>query len=85
MSLVTLGFAIATLVAMKVADGGFQLVTDHEYTGTRLGVHWYLGVDGISIFLVLLTALLFPLVIILGATARTAGPTSPGSSCSRRR
>ena len=29
-------------------------------------MHWYLGVDGISIFLVLLTALLFPLTIILG-------------------
>ena len=29
-------------------------------------MHWYLGVDGISIFLVLLSALLFPLVIILG-------------------
>ena len=53
-------------VAMKVHDGGFQLVSNHEYTGTSLGVHWYLGVDGISIFLVLLTALLFPLTIILG-------------------
>ncbi len=65
-SLVTLGFAIAALVAMKVHDGGFQLVSDHEYTGSTLGVHWYLGVDGISIFLVLLTALLIPLAIILG-------------------
>ncbi len=66
LSLVTLGFAIAALVTMKVHDGGFQLVSDHEYTGTTLGVHWYLGVDGISIFLVLLTALLIPLAIVLG-------------------
>ena len=29
-------------------------------------MHWYLGVDGISIFLVLLTAVLFPLAIVLG-------------------
>jgi NADH-quinone oxidoreductase subunit M len=65
-SLVTLGFAIGTIVAMRVHDGGFQLVSDHQYTGSALGVHWYLGVDGISIFLVLLSALLFPLVIILG-------------------
>ncbi|HWD56605.1 MAG TPA: NADH-quinone oxidoreductase subunit M [Acidimicrobiales bacterium] len=65
-SLATLGFAIAVLVVMKVQDGGFQLVSDHDYTGTSLGVHWYLGVDGISIFLVLLTAVLFPLAIILG-------------------
>ena len=66
MSLVTLGFAIATLVVMKVHDGGFQLVSNHQYTGSSLGVHWYLGVDGISIFLVLLTAVLFPLAIVLG-------------------
>jgi NADH-quinone oxidoreductase subunit M len=65
-SLATAAIAVATLVAMKVHDGGFQLVSNHEYTGTSLGVHWYLGVDGISIFLVLLTALLFPLSIILG-------------------
>jgi NADH-quinone oxidoreductase subunit M len=65
-SLVTLGFAIATLVVMKVHDGGFQLVSNHQYTGSSLGVRWYLGVDGISIFLVLLTAILFPLAIILG-------------------
>jgi NADH-quinone oxidoreductase subunit M len=65
-SLVTLGLAIATMVVMKVHDGGFQLVSDHEYTGSSLGVHWYLGVDGISIFLVLLTAVLFPLAIVLG-------------------
>jgi len=65
-SLVTLGLAIAVLVTMKVHDGGFQLVSDHAYTGTSLGVHWYLGVDGISIFLVLLTGLLFPIALVLG-------------------
>ena len=65
-SLVTLVIAVSALVAMKVHDGGFQLVSNHEYTGSSLGVHWYLGVDGISIFLVLLTGLLFPLAIILG-------------------
>jgi NADH-quinone oxidoreductase subunit M len=71
-SLVTLGFAIAALVAMKVHDGGFQLVTDHEYTGVTLGVHWYLGVDGISIFLVLMAAVLFPLAIVLGRHRQNA-------------
>ena len=65
-SLVTLVIAVSALVAMKVHDGGFQLVSDHDYTGSSLGVHWYLGVDGISVFLVLLTGLLFPLAIILG-------------------
>jgi NADH-quinone oxidoreductase subunit M len=65
-SLVTAVIAVIALIAMKVHDGGFQLVSNHDYTGSSLGVHWYLGIDGISVFLVLLTALLFPLTIILG-------------------
>ena len=32
-TLLTLGFAIAALAAMKVHDGGFQLVSNHDYTG----------------------------------------------------
>ncbi len=65
-SLVTLGFAISALVAMREHDGGYQLVSNHIYTGDSLGVRWYLGVDGISIFLVLMAAVLFPLAIVLG-------------------
>ncbi len=63
-SLAVLGVAIATLVAMKVGFGGYQLVGDHSWTGTSLGVRWFVGVDGISIFLVMLAALLFPLVLL---------------------
>ncbi len=69
---VTLILAVSAMVAMRVHDGGFQLVSNHDYTGQSLGVHWYLGVDGISIFLVLLTALLFPLAIILGRNRENA-------------
>ena len=65
-SLATLVIALIAFATMREHDGGFQLVSNHMYTGTTLGVHWYLGVDGISIFLVLLTALLFPLAIVLG-------------------
>jgi NADH-quinone oxidoreductase subunit M len=65
-SLLTLAVAIRAMLAMKVSDGGFQLTSNHTYTGTALGVHWLLGVDGISVFLVLLAAVLFPIVIILG-------------------
>jgi len=65
-SLATTVIAVSTLVAMKVHFGGYQLVTNHIYSGTALGVRWYLGVDGISIFLVLLAAVLFPLVLLIG-------------------
>ena len=71
-SLATLVIAVAALVTMREHDGGFQLVSDHAYTGTSLGVHWYLGVDGISIFLVLLTGVLFPLAIVLGRNRENA-------------
>ncbi|HEY1830425.1 MAG TPA: NADH-quinone oxidoreductase subunit M [Acidimicrobiales bacterium] len=65
-SLATLVLAVSTLVAMKVHMGGYQLVTNHIYSGSALGVRWYLGIDGISVFLVLLAGVLFPLVIVIG-------------------
>jgi NADH-quinone oxidoreductase subunit M len=65
-SLVTLVVAVLALITMKVHFGGFQLVSNHTYTGETLGIRWYLGVDGISVFLVLMTAVLFPLVLITG-------------------
>jgi NADH-quinone oxidoreductase subunit M len=71
-SLATLAVAIATVVAMKVSVGGFQLVSNHTYTGSTLGIRWYLGVDGISIFLVLLTAVLFPLVLVMGKDSKNS-------------
>jgi NADH-quinone oxidoreductase subunit M len=73
-SLATLVIAVSTVVAMKVSFGGYQLTSDHTYSGTALGVRWFLGIDGISVFLVLLAAVLFPLVLILGrsrANSRT--------------
>ncbi len=65
-SLVVLIFSIAAVVDMKVGPGGFQLVSNHTYSGTELGVRWYMGIDGISVFLVLLAAILFPLVLLIG-------------------
>jgi NADH-quinone oxidoreductase subunit M len=43
-------------------DAGFQFTSDHVWI-KDLGIHWHLGVDGISLFLVLLTGLLFPLAM----------------------
>lgn len=42
------------------ANTGFQFVEDHEWI---LGLHYKLGVDGISILFVMLTTFLMPLVI----------------------
>ena len=44
-------------------DAGFQFTSQHQWI-KDLGISWHLGVDGISLFLVLLTGLLFPLVLV---------------------
>jgi NADH-quinone oxidoreductase subunit M len=66
-SLVTLGFAIALLASMHDV-GRYQFVSHDTWVKT-LGISWYVGVDGISIFLVMLAAVLFPIVLV-GARAR---------------
>ena len=43
-------------------DAGFQFTSDHLWI-KDLGISWHLGVDGISLFLVLLTGLLFPIAL----------------------
>ncbi|MGP8061708.1 MAG: complex I subunit 4 family protein [Acidimicrobiales bacterium] len=67
-TVVTLCVAAVVAFKFKAGYGGFQLVSDHMWA-KDLGIHWSLGIDGISLFLVLLTAVLFPLTI-LGARAR---------------
>ena len=44
-------------------DDGFQFVSQHPWI-EEWGIGWHLGIDGISLFLVLLTGLLFPLSIL---------------------
>ncbi len=44
-------------------DDGFQFVTQQPWI-QQWGIGWHLGVDGISLFLVVLTGLLFPLAIV---------------------
>jgi NADH-quinone oxidoreductase subunit M len=51
------------LAKFQTADGGFQFVSQHDWIRTW-GISWHLGVDGISLFLVVLTGILFPLVIV---------------------
>ncbi len=58
-SLATLGFAIATTVEFSGGRGTFQMVSVHPWISS-LGISWSLGIDGISLFLVLMTTVLFP-------------------------
>ncbi|MFZ0668245.1 MAG: NADH-quinone oxidoreductase subunit M [Acidimicrobiales bacterium] len=60
--LATLALAITIAVRFHTGDGGFQMVSNHSWTG-QLGIGWHLGVDGISLFLILMSAVLFPIAL----------------------
>ena len=62
-SVVTAGMSIWLLASFSTHEGGFQFVSRHDWV-EAWGISWHLGVDGISLFLVVLTGILFPLVIV---------------------
>ena len=68
-SLVTLGAAGWLLVSFEVGEAGFQF-TEKAVWYEPWGTGWHVGVDGISLLLVVLTAFLFP-IALLASTAIT--------------
>jgi NADH-quinone oxidoreductase subunit M len=70
-ALAELGFVAYLVVDFKGGQAGFQFVSQHSWIGD-FGISWNVGVDGISLFLVAMTALLFPVAM--------AGPTLVGSA-----
>jgi NADH-quinone oxidoreductase subunit M len=67
--LATLGLSIAVLVEFTSGRGSFQMVSDHVWISS-LGIRWTLGVDGISLFLVLMTTVLFPVALAAAGQRR---------------
>ena len=65
-SLGSLGLAIALVIGFDSAGGTLQDVVDHSWI-PQLGVRFQLGVDGLSLFLVLLTSLLWSATILWSA------------------
>ncbi len=62
-SLVPFGLSVAVWSAYDPAIAGFQLVERTTWI-SELGISYYLGLDGISLLLVMLTTLLTPLVLL---------------------
>jgi NADH-quinone oxidoreductase subunit M len=62
----TLGLAVAVLDQFSTGVSGFQMQSTHPWFGS-IGIAWSLGVDGISLFLVMMTALLFPVALAGGS------------------
>ncbi len=67
-SVVVAGLAVALAVHFRAGEPGFQMVSQHPWVKS-FGISWKLGVDGISLFLVLLCGILFP-VTLAGARVR---------------
>jgi len=61
-SLASVAAAVVLLVGFDSGQGGFQFVSQHSWIRS-FGISWKLGVDGISLFLVVLSAVLFPFAI----------------------
>ena len=62
-TVLTGALAAAVLVQFNQHEPGFQLQNHHSWIAS-FGISWTVGVDGISLFLVVLTALLFPIAIL---------------------
>jgi NADH-quinone oxidoreductase subunit M len=62
-SVLTGALTIAALVAFDAHDAGFQMVEKATWI-SDLGISWHLGLDGISLFMIVMTGVLFPIAII---------------------
>ncbi|HVQ40233.1 MAG TPA: hypothetical protein VMS31_22015, partial [Pyrinomonadaceae bacterium] len=70
---IALGFSVVDFVLSLFLIGGsgskdFRFVEDVLWIGS-IGAHYHLGVDGISLWLVILTTLLMPIAILSSWTA----------------
>ncbi|MDP9005747.1 MAG: NADH-quinone oxidoreductase subunit M [Actinomycetota bacterium] len=62
-TLVVAALSLLVLIGFDTADAGFQFTERYPWIDD-FGIAWNLGVDGISLFLVVLTGLLFPIAVI---------------------
>jgi len=65
-SLLPLALSFYLFAAFDPAEGGYQFAEQYEWI-PQLGISYHLGVDGISLFLVLLTTILISLSLLYSA------------------
>src|ERR1022692_1897097 len=79
-SLITLALTIAMMVSFKTNGPDFQFNQTYQWI-PQFGVHFAVGVDGIALVLIGLTAVLMPVVILASWNDADGGPApGPGSS-----
>jgi NADH-quinone oxidoreductase subunit M len=62
-SVATGAIAVWVLANFETQSGAFQFTESHTWIES-MGIGWKLGIDGISLFLVVLTGILFPIAIL---------------------
>ncbi len=62
-TLVEIALVVTLVVEFKTDTAGFQFVSNQPWL-PELGIRWFVGVDGISLFLLAVTALLFPVALL---------------------
>lgn len=62
-------FTLWMLAAFDRHHEGFSYETNHELV-REFGISWHLGIDGISLFLVVLTGILFPIAMVATTPAK---------------
>jgi NADH-quinone oxidoreductase subunit M len=55
--------SVWVMAAFDKSDDGYQFVANQKWIAD-FGIRWHLGVDGISLFLVVLTGVLFPIALL---------------------
>ncbi len=80
-SLVTLGMTVAMAVKFSPDGPDFQFVQVYQWI-PEFGVHYAVGVDGIALVLIGMTAVLMPVVIL--ASWHDADPAEPGDGTDPR-
>ena len=62
----TAALSVYLMAAFETGEAGYQFEVNRSWV-SEFGISWHVGVDGISLFLIVLTGILFP-IAILGAT-----------------
>src|SRR6266566_4498844 len=83
-SLLTLAVTIAMIVSFKPGGPAFQFTQTYQWI-PQFGIHYAVGVDGIALVLIGMTAVLMPVVVLASwndADPRpaTAGPSANGTA-----
>ncbi|WKN49135.1 NADH-quinone oxidoreductase subunit M [Nocardioides sp. Arc9.136] len=77
-SVLTLALGVAVALRYELG-GGMQLTETHDWIAA-FGVHYALGVDGLSLLMVLLTVVLVPIVLAYSWTHADEGTGASGST-----